>query len=62
MYAILSIRDIPSLEIVCKMEQMGICERTTRAAGKAIGVKSVKKGSIWYWHLDETRAVLEVEG
>lgn len=60
--SILSIRDIPSSEIVCKMEQMGICERTTRAAGKSIGVKSVKKGSIWYWHLDETRAVLEVEG
>lgn len=60
--SILSIQDIPSANIICKMEQMGISERTTRAAGKAIGVNSVKKGSVWYWHLDETRAVLEVEG
>ena len=60
--SILSIQDIPSANIICKMEQVGIRERTTRAEGKAIGVNSVKNGNVWYWHLDETRAVLEVEG
>ena len=53
---------VTHVTLICKMEQVGISERTTRAAGKAIGVNSVKKGSVWYWHLDETRAVLEVEG
>lgn len=59
--SLLTIQDAPSAELIRKMEQMGICERTTRAAGKAIGIQAVKKGNIWYWHINDSNGSRKAE-
>lgn len=49
---ILSTGDIAATDIMEKMLDYGICERTIRSAAKEIGVINYKSENRWYWKLD----------
>lgn len=46
-------KDVPSSDILKKLNTMGVSERTIHTAKKELGVSSYKKGGSWYWHLPE---------
>lgn len=50
---ILSAGDIESTEVMEKMENLGIMERTVRNAQKDLNIKSYRKMKKWYWHYEE---------
>jgi KaiC/GvpD/RAD55 family RecA-like ATPase len=50
---ILTTEDKPSSYIIENMKQRDICERTVRSAVKELGIRSYRKGKIWYMHLDK---------
>lgn len=47
---LLSNGDLPSAEIITKLQELGISDKTTRKAQKEMGVLARKRGSVWYWH------------
>ena len=49
---ILEHHDVPSVDVMSKLEYMGISKRTAMAAKKELGIVSYKKESTWYWHLN----------
>ena len=49
----LSAEDVPSTEIIQRMDAIGIKERTVRTAQKEMGVAAYRKQGIWYWHMPE---------
>ena len=51
----LSDDDLPSVDILQKMNLCGIGERTTRAAYKEIGGKAYRKDGMWYWTVDRQK-------
>lgn len=50
----LSAGDVPSAEVLNKLDELGIKERTVRKAAKEIGIKSYRKKGIWYWNLPDS--------
>lgn len=50
---ILSGTSLPSKRVLEQMNQIGISERTVRKVMKQIGVKAFRRGSIWYWKLED---------
>ena len=57
----LSAEDVPSAEIIQRMDSIGIKERTVRTAQKEMGVEAYRKKGIWYWHMPENEEEVEVE-
>ena len=57
----LSAEDVPSTEIIQRMDAIGIKERTVRTAQKEMGVEAYRKQGIWYWHMPENEEEVEVE-
>lgn len=49
----LEYRDVRSIEILRKLEIMGISERTIQIAKKQLGVVSYRNGGSWFWHLND---------
>lgn len=52
LYMMLSVNDLPSLDVYRRLSQLGISERTVRNAQKELGIKAYRKQRIWYWHLE----------
>ena len=50
----LSAQDVATSEVLEKMLSYGISERTVRNAAKDIGIRAVKRGDKWFWHMDES--------
>ena len=50
---ILSTGELPATEIMDKMKEYGISERTIRTASKDIGVVTYKSENRWYWKLED---------
>lgn len=50
---ILSAGDVLSTEVMQRMKQLGIQERTVRTAQKNLGIKAYKNGKAWYWRLEK---------
>lgn len=49
---LLSVNDLPSLDVYQRLSKAGISERTVRNAQKELGIKAYRKRNIWYWHLE----------
>ncbi len=49
----LEYRDVRSVEILRKLEIMGISERTIQIAKKQLGVTSYRVKGVWFWHLED---------
>ncbi len=47
---LLSNGELPSAEIITKLQELGISDKTTRKAQKELGILSRKRGNVWYWH------------
>lgn len=52
---ILSDGEILQKSIIEEMKENGIGERTLKKAKSMLNIKSIKKGSSWYWYLDNSR-------
>lgn len=52
LYMLLSVNDLPSLDVYQRLSKAGISERTVRNAQKELGIKAYRKRNIWYWHLE----------
>jgi len=48
--------DMPCNEVYSRLAEYGIGSRTVENAKKASGVHSIKRGTSWYWSLDEKRS------
>ena len=49
----LSVGSLRTTEVLEKLKEMDISEKTARNAGKDLNVKSFKKGHKWYWQLND---------
>ena len=52
LYMLLSVNDLPSLDVYQRLSKAGISERTVRNAQKELGIKAYRKQKVWYWHLE----------
>ena len=52
LYMMLSVNDLPSLDVYKRLNDAGISERTVRNAQKELGIKAYRKQKVWYWHLE----------
>ena len=50
----LEFRDVRSVEILNKLQIMGVSERTIQLAKKQLGVTSYRVKGAWFWHLEDT--------
>lgn len=57
----LSVEDVPSAEIIRRMDRIGIKERTIRTVQKEIGIEAYRKQGIWYWHMPEPEEEVDEE-
>ena len=57
----LSVEDVPSAEIIRRMDRIGIKERTIRTVQKEIGIEAYRKQGIWYWHMSEPEEEVDEE-
>ena len=57
----LSVEDVPSAEIIRRMDRIGIKERTIRTVQKEIGIEAYRKQGIWYWHMPEPEEEVDKE-
>lgn len=49
----LEFRDVRSVEILNKLQIMGVSERTIQLAKKQLGVTSYRVKGAWFWHLED---------
>lgn len=57
----LSVEDVPSAEIIRRMDRIGIKERTIRTVQKEIGIEAYRKQGTWYWHMPEPEEEVDEE-
>lgn len=57
----LSVEDVPSVEIIRRMDMIGIKERTVRTVQKEMGVQAYRKQGTWYWHMSEQEEEVDEE-
>ena len=55
------VEDVPSAEIIRRMDRIGIKERTIRTVQKEIGIEAYRKQGIWYWHMPEPEEEVDEE-
>lgn len=55
----LSAGELPSVEIFCRMEKLGISERTVREAQKELQIRAHRKKDAWYWVKENEQGDLE---
>lgn len=49
----LSGSDLPSREVLSRMEKIGISERTVRSARKELGISTYRRKNVWYWRWEQ---------
>ena len=60
--SVLQARDYPSTEILDLLSEAGISKRTAMRVKHDLGVESIKKGNVWYWHLSGNTISITEEG